>query len=375
MQALADGAGVPWERWPEQASRRDAIRSILRIRRAKRDEAIERYPSRVAGLDEYPSVPLYWFEQNQLYYDSSGLARHLDSIAEGDYRLLPEDPAIRFICCLIDEAFDEYGLYMAHHNRWVTSAKTNRMGENSAKALFGKILPTFAQTYMARQLSIRQSGRCPYLFSVAPEGFDAGVAPEITPPSIGGFPETHTLLDTSWRRYLAGMERVLSEQPYLLGDQFTLADASAYGQLNMHCIDGRADEIIAEVAPTTHAWLQRITRGEHRADRGDLYLSEHLTDLLAIISETFIPLMRQNEKAYEAFREQGQSRFNQSAWDRGEALYEGEVLGLPFRSVAKTFQVVCWRELLEQWRSLDHAVRSEILSHYPLLEPFDEPAV
>ena len=140
------------------------------------------------------------------------------------------------------------------------------------------------------------------------------------------------------------------------------------------CIDGRADEIIAEVAPTTHAWLQRITRGEHRADRGDLYLSEHLTDLLAIISETFISLMRQNEKAYEAFHEQGQSRFNQAAWDRGEALYEGEVLGLPFRSVAKTFQVVCWRELLEQWRSLDHAVRSEILSHYPLLEPFDEPA-
>jgi glutathione S-transferase len=46
----------------------------------------------------------------------------------------------------------------------------------------------------------------------------------------------------SWRRYLAAMENVLREQPFLLGQRFTLADASAYGQLSMNLVDGRAAE-------------------------------------------------------------------------------------------------------------------------------------
>ena len=61
--------------------------------------------------------------------------------------------------------------------------------------------------------------------------------------------------------------------------------------------------------------------------------------------------------------------------DAGKALYDGELMGHPFRSVAKTFQVRVWRELCSQWRGLDEAARGElehILPDAQLLQGSDE---
>ena len=44
--------------------------------------------------------------------------------------------------------------------------------------------------------------------------------------------------------------------------------------------------------------------------------------------------------------------FNERGFDRGVALYDGELLGWPFRAVVKTFQVKVWRRLLDEWRAL-----------------------
>jgi len=227
MQALADAAGVPWQRAPEQLSTTRALGMLWRLRRAQRAETIERMPRREAGLDEYPAVPFYTLDGNTFYYDSTGLAYHLEKLVPDAKGLLPSDPVERFTCQLIDEAFDEFGLYMVHHNRWVVSAATNTMGEFTSREL-RKVYPLGLHRRVARQLPERQVRRCPYLFSVAPQGFDAGVSETLTPPALAGFPPTHDILNGAWRRYLAAMETVLTKQPYLLGGGFTLADASAY---------------------------------------------------------------------------------------------------------------------------------------------------
>ena len=367
MQALADAVDAPWRRLPEEATGLGALASLCRIEWDKRLGRVQRYPSGVNELDEYPSVPFYWFDRDRPFYDSTGLALHLEALQD-EPSLLPQDPATRFICRLIDEAFDEFGLYMAHHHRWVASAETNRMGVTTSRNIIGKLAPGFVQDWLARRLAMRQVGRCPYLFSIAPAGFDAGVAPEITPAPHGDFPQTHTLLDLSWRRYLAALEAILGAQPYILGQRFTLADASAYGQLGMHCIDGRAYRLIEERAPSTFAWIERIARAEHRNSEGPVRLDENLRDLLRAIADTFIPLMRQNERAYEDYRERGQTRFNQAAFDRGEALYDGELMGYRFRSVVKTFQVSCWRELCAEWRRLSPSDRQALGRFRPQLE-------
>ena len=366
MQSLADYAGCQWQRWPDQANSVQAIGTALRLTRARRSQSIERYPGRDAQLDEYPTVPYYTLDGRSFFYDSTGLALHLDQLDAGPQPLLPKDPALRFICQLIDEAYDEFGLYMVHHNRWVTSAATNCMGKVTSQEM-RKVMPPGFRQRMARTLPQRQVRRCPYLFSVAPDGFDAGVSKQLTPPARPGFPPTHDILNSAWRSYLSAMETVLQNQPYLLGQRFSLADASAYGQLSMNLIDGRAAELLQQLAPATYQWLCDIRDGKHIGSTGELFLSEHLQPLLEIIAETFSALMQQNEAAYHQALSQGQALFNEAAFDRGEALYEGTLMEQPYRSVVKTFQVVVWRDLCASWHKLEGADREALKSRYSVV--------
>ena len=370
MQSLADQAEVDWQRWPDQGGLLDAIGTSIRLSRARSAQSIERIPQRRPDLDEYPAVPYYSFDGRKFFYDSTGLALHLDQEINSSRPLLPEPAEQRFICQLIDEAFDEFGLYMVHHNRWVTSAATNRMGVVTSREM-RKLMPPGTRQRFGRRLAQRQVRRCPYLFSVAPPGFEAGVPIKLTPPARPNFPPTHDLLNTAWRRYLAAMETLLQHQPYLLGQRFTLADASAYGQLSMNLIDGEAARLLEELAPLTFNWLCMIRDGGHKGSSGDLHLSEHLAPLVEIISETFTVLMQQNEAAYRRFCAQGQTQFNEAAFERNEALYEGTLLGKPFRHVAKSFQVPVWQTICQCWAELSETEKGNLEQRYGALKRAD----
>jgi glutathione S-transferase len=341
------------------------------INRAKRRRTAIRHP-RLSDLDEYPLVPYLIENGRTVYYDSSALARWIDDQCPPEPGLLfPEDPGLAFVAQLIDEAFDEFGLYMVHHRRWVLSAASNDAGKRLARE-FARVLPPGMEARFAKNFARRQVRRLPYLFSVAPSGFSIpGLPADLTPPSRGGFPPTHGLLDEAWERHLAGVEAVLTSQPFLLGERFTVADASVYGQLGMNLADPTAAELMRERAPVTHEWLCRIRDGEGLGSPGALQLSPALHPLLGIIAATFVPLMRQNAQAYQTARERGESLFNERAFDRGRACYDGELLGRPFRSVAKSFQVRVWRELCDAWDALPDDARSrvsELLTHEDLGE-------
>ncbi|CAA0123560.1 Uncharacterised protein [Halioglobus japonicus] len=364
MQALLDFSGHAWERWPEQGGRLSSLCMLLRLERAKRRGTVGRFPSMSEALDEYPAVPFYTEDGRRFYYDSSSLADYLDQHpARHTEALKPEDPQRAFICQLIDEAFDEFGLYMVHHMRWIGSARSTPMGDMTAREFRPLLLPGMAPLLAAR-LYRRQVSRCPYLFSVAPEGYDAGVSQDRTAPSRAGFPPTHALLEGAWHGYLAAMEHLLSEQPYLLGARFTLADASAYGQLGMNLVDPEAIALLEELAPRTFRWLCDISARQHCAQTGSLALTPALQPLLQMIGNTFIPLMVQNENAYEAATARGETLFNEAAFDSHRALYDGRLLGYPFRAVVKTFQVRVWRELKASWMALDAPHRAALERDY-----------
>ena len=366
MQALADYAQCEWQRWPDQApSVVAAWRNQLALQLAKRRGTVERYPERHTHLDEYPGVPYYQIDDGPFYYDSSSFAYHLDALEGSGQPLIPIEPELNFMAHLIDEAFDEFGLYMVHHMRWAGTARTTTMPEITAREL-RKIYPRPLHKKILSHLPERQSRRCPYLFSVAPEGFDLGLPSKQTPPATPGFPETHSLLDHGWRAYLEAMESLLHQQPYLLGERFTLADASAYGQLSMNLIDGAPADLLHELAPKTFDWLCAIRDGKHRGANGQLYLSDALKPLLEIIGQTFVPLMQQNAVAYEQAIKDGETLFNEAAFDRGRALYNGELMGYPFRAVVKTFQVRVWYELKVRWQGLTADSRDSLQAYVPL---------
>ena len=365
LRALLTAAAVPYRDLPAEGGRLENLRCNLLIERGRRRRAIERWPA-LDPLDEYPLVPFLVIDEQRVMYDSSALAAWLDHTqAPPRGPLIPDDPALGFVARLIDEAFDELGLYLVHHGRWVTSALTNDAGVRLARE-FARVLPPGMQPVMARRFARRQVRRLPYLFSVAPPGFSVpGLPPELTPPSREGFPPTHALLDELRGAVLDAVEGVLARQPYLLGERFTLADASVYGELGMNLKDPTAAEDMRRRAPTTFRWLCGIRDGAHATSTGPLVLADALRPLLELLDRSFAPLMAQNEAAYEAARAAGETRFNEWAFDHGRALYDGVLLGHPFRSVVKTFQVRAWRDLRAAWAGLDAEARSRVRQVLP----------
>ncbi|MCC6849829.1 MAG: glutathione S-transferase [Deltaproteobacteria bacterium] len=359
VRACLDWAGLAYEWLPAEGGRLRNLRVNWTIERAKRARSVERHP-RLDPLDEYPLVPFLVVDDRRVLYDSSALAQWIDDRLPAPHgRLVPTDPAVAFVARLVDEALDELGLYLAHHNRWVLSATTNDAGARLARE-FRRVLPPGTGRIMARHFSERQVRRLPYLFSVAPAGFAVGLRPALTPPAPAGFPPTHALLAETWAALLSSLEPVLSRRPHLLGDGFTIADAGVYGQLAMNLKDPDAAADMRARAPGTVARLEAIRDRRHAGAGGAPGLPPDLAPLLDVVARTFVPLMQQNARAYEEARARGETLFNERAFDRGRALYDGTLLGHSFRAVVKTFQVRVWRDLCAAWRALDADARGRL---------------
>ena len=341
------------------------------IRYARRREALVRrrlpltWPQ-MTDEDEFPAVPYLLGPQGENLYDSTAIAQWLDArTGDGDLRWIPEDPATAFIVRLIDDYADEFGLYMVHHNRWKVSATDNDAGARLAReyaTLFGPARHAFGRWFARRQVR-----RLPYLFSVAPDGFHIdGVRAVLTPPARTGFPPTHALLEDAFARLLDILETLLEARPFVLGDRPTLADAALYGQLAMNLPDVSAHRWIWQRAPRLEAWLQRLHDGtQDLPPRGTLVLGDSIKPLLAEIFRTHVPLMRQNHSAWRRFKAGGNTRFNEAAFDRNEALYDGILDGHRFRSVARSFQARVWLDCLSRWNALGVAERQTVARLLP----------
>jgi len=365
LEAMLRHAEIPFRRLPRDGSRALNMRTASRLERAKKAHAIERFPH-LDPLDEYPLVPFLVTPEGSLQYDTSSLAHWIDAHHRPSAgTLFPAPPALHFVAQLIDEAFDEFGLYMVHHYRWKVAAVGNDPGQRLAREM-AKLLPPGSGRIYGRWFARRQVRRLPYLFSVAPVGYSVpDLADALTPPARRDFPPTHDLLEEAWQRTLAALEELLAAQPYVLGERFTIADASVYGQLSMNLTDPAAADLMRASAPRAYDWLVGIRDGAHVGSQGALALTRPLRPLLAILSETFLPLMRQNAAAHRAAVADGETLFNEAAFDRYRALYDGELLGRPYRAVVKTFQVRVWNELRDAWGALSSEDKREVSAACP----------
>ncbi|HVN85283.1 MAG TPA: glutathione S-transferase C-terminal domain-containing protein [Candidatus Binatia bacterium] len=375
VEALLRFAGVGFRWLPASGSFFEAFRFDRRRRRLVARRLPLTWP-KMTDLDEFPLVPFVFGPAGENLYDSSAIAAWLDQRVNSAAHspLLPTgDAALRFAVRLIDEALDEVGLYLVHHNRWVVSARDNDAGMRLARemrALFGPLAVLVGYSFPGRQVR-----RLPYLFSVAPSdaaGFD-DLPARLRPPSRPGFPPTHKLIEGAFAQLLGAIEPMLSARAYLLGERFTLADASLYGQLGMNRSDPGAWRWIRRDAPATAAWIERIARGDFHPQRPDgrLSLDDPIAPLLDWICRTLVPLMQQNHDAWQRHHANGETRFNEAAFDAGRALYDGTLLGQPFRSVVKTFQVRVWRDLRAEWDALAPADRARLETLLPSAHGLD----
>jgi len=354
IQSCLAYTGHSYECLPAQGGKLQNMLAAMKVEIAKRRGTIYKHP-RMTALDEYPGVPFLIEPKGRVQYDSSAISKWLDTQPnpKQDRKLWPKDPALAFVAQFIDEAMDDFAINIAHHMRWLHSAQTNTAGVRLFKEFSG--FPFFAlKKGFPAWFSKRQVRRLPYLLGMPAQNFQQDGPNYLKAPIKQGWPATHELLDTCWSEYITGLEAVLSKQAYLLGDRFTIADASVYGMFGILLDDPAADQDMFKRTPVLHNWLIKIKNNQHVQDmaNGELRLSEHLKPLLTTMTNTFVPLMQQNEAAYISHMMQGETLFNEAALREGRALYTGEIMGHAYKAVSKTFTVQVWRDLLQSWQAL-----------------------
>jgi hypothetical protein len=139
----------------------------------------------------------------------------------------------------------------------------------------------------------------------------------------------------------------------------------------MNLTDSAAAMYMENTAPNTFNWLSKIRRGEYAESKPDASLTLHddLKPLLTEIQRSFIPLMEQNESAYESCLKKGETLFNEKAFNQDKALYSGSIDGQSFKTVVKTFQVAAWRKLKRQWNALEYSDKTQLQAFSVRFEP------
>lgn len=358
-----------WD-WQEQGLL-DAGATQIRLQLLRRGLAELHVPADWdVEMDEFPLVPFVFGARADGTHlnavDSTAICAGLGV----DSGLSPADC---FVAALLDEFWDEIGLYMVHHKRWTDPANLAHHGATSpghlllAEALGALPIPQAARTLAMSTFNARQTRRRNYLFSSSPK--------------------TAALLDRTFERVLRALEALAARRAAgvqsLVFDspQLRSCDLACFGQLNMLAhLDRGSRQHMAEVAPRLLDWLDRIQlacqahTGQHifpeaatpLADDMPLFEPRDASEaqgeaqgeargVVALLQEAgrvLVPLLKANAQAYREHKQRGQRVFNEAAFGKRQALFASTVDGVVFTHVVKTFQVKVWARLQSQWRAL-----------------------
>lgn len=355
VRAACAAAGVEARWLPDEGGRRDAWR--VAWERARLVHGLRSPSPPLDPLGELPLVPYLFGPRGEAMVDSTAIARSLR-----DGVLHPAAPRARFVCDLIEESLDEVGLYLLHHQRWVRSAASTRAVPVVTHE-FRHLVPAPLRERIGERFAARQVRRLPYLFSVAPAGLRLpGVPEHRQPPSRAGFPPTHALLDATFAGWTDALECALAGGPYLFGDGPSVADCALAGILSSHLeVDPETAEDLRRRCPRLVAHAATFHTPKNASAR---FAPSPATERAAeTLARTALPILLANERALGRVPPGGIR--NERAFDRGLYLYDGEVDGHPFRSVAKTFQVPVIRALRASYRALSPEDREALAESVP----------
>jgi hypothetical protein len=367
--------------------------------------------------DDLPLVP-YLITPNGLnMYDSTAIGHWINQYKCSNF--IPIDPCERFICNLLDEFFDEWGLYLIHNERW-TGYGNNKSCESSAGFVMSQEIGIqIASSLIASTFNVRQTKRCAYLMSISEPGRpsqNSNLLP--SPPSTSDYPSfqpTRKLLHDSWHDVLTALETVFQNQKYLLGNHFTLADASCFGCFGTHIlVDVGTSATIEYSYPAVYKWLLNISKGKfdsgdviekhpayqtqyksslksagspvstksvkfRRNDSDDLHTpwipaisNASIKPLLAVVFRTFVPWMTSMKSAFDVLQTQEGSVYNQRAFDANKSMFTAQLQSQSVTHVVKSFQIKVWLQLLEEWKQLSSAQKKICWTIFPAQShPFD----
>ncbi|SJZ53085.1 Glutathione S-transferase [Enhydrobacter aerosaccus] len=182
-----------------------------------------------------PLIPLVITPQGEGVQDSTPIIEKFEA-AVGGPSIVPEDPALAFLSALLEEYGDEWGNKWMFHYRWAYPADCWATAERIAQQMMGHQGP-LAVAQARAAIAERMSGRL---------GF------------VGSNATTQPLIETSFKRALAILDRHLASRRYLLGGRPALADFGLWGQFYEAATDPTPGALMRATAPHVMAWVQRM---------------------------------------------------------------------------------------------------------------------
>jgi glutathione S-transferase len=306
------------------------MRALMRYRRL--DFVWEMGSPRVGSRQidvKPPLIPILRLPEDGSYHvDSTPLAHLLEERHPGQRSVLPLDPVLGFLNHLIEDMADEWLTKVMFHYRWAYDECIEYCG----RWLAGDMLAAGAEgdlEALAQGISTRQIERMPL---------------------VGCTPENAPVIEGSYLRLIAILERHLAAQRYLFGSRPALADFALFGQLQQLATDPVPAEIMRRQAQRLYDWLRRNDDASGVEGRWADEPAGTIVELLELAGEIYFPFLQANAEAFAA----------------GADTMSLEINGQPFSQGTFKYQVRCYERLRALFEVLDPAsqVRLE-----PLLEP------
>lgn len=209
-----------------------------------------------ARYAKLPLIPVLVDANDEPLQDSTPIIEKLEAQFT-DASITPDDPSLAFVSALIEDYADEWLNKAMFHYRWTYP-------EDQASA--------------ARRIT-------DMIFEGAekPEGIEDAVRTRMIGRlyHVGSSPETAPLIEGSFTRVLAVLDRMLGKNDYLFGGRPSLADFGLAGQLAQLNSDPTPGAVMKAQAPNVVRWLERMENPKGKGGFASLSdLRDDLAELL-----------------------------------------------------------------------------------------------
>ena len=255
--------------------------------------------------------------------DSSPLIMRLEGMHAGR-SLVPTDAVVAFIDYLIEDYADEWVTKAMYHYRWYYDEAIEKAGS---------LLPLD----MDQQMSDEQWEKAKRFITKRQISRRA---------LVGSTEQNRPVIESSYERLLALLQRSVSERPFLLGDRPGRGDFGLFGQLReLIGWDPVSARIAVAQAPRVVNWVERVDDlswwhvdgDEGWCTRGTL--PAVAVELLSEIGRTYVPFMLGNDRAAKV----------------GEEEMGCTIDGMEYRQGTFPYQVKCLA-----WLRAEHAALSDV---------------
>jgi glutathione S-transferase len=211
------------------------VRSYLRYKgvefewRARTNATQEEF-QRYAKL---PLIPVLVDANEDALQDSTPIIEKLEAQFP-EPSITPDDPGVAFLSVLLEDYADEWLNKAMFHYRWTYPQDQ----ESAAKRISDMIFEGAEK----------------------PDGIEEQVRTRMVSRlyHVGSSPETAPLIEGSFTRVLALLDKLLASRPYLFGGRPSLADFGLAGQLMQLNSDPTPGAILKAQAPNVVRWLERM---------------------------------------------------------------------------------------------------------------------